>query len=47
MFAIVLVWAMSLQWRSLRWATEARRALSGGESIEVGDEWSAVRSGDG
>ena len=45
--AIVAVWARSLEWRSLRWATEERRAFSGGESIEVGDEWSAVRSGEG
>lgn len=27
--------------------TEARRAFSGGERIEMGDEWSAVRSGEG
>jgi len=46
-FAIVAVWAMSLQWISLRWATETRSALSGGDSIEEGDEWSAVSSGDG
>lgn len=26
---------------------EARRAFSGGERAEVGDEWSAVRSGEG
>jgi hypothetical protein len=26
---------------------EERRAFSGGERIEVGDEWSAVRSGEG
>lgn len=45
--AILPVWAISLQWRLLRWATEVRSAFSGGDSIEVGDEWSAVRSGDG
>jgi len=32
---------------SLRWAMEARRAFSGGESIEVGDEWVVVRRGEG
>ena len=44
---IVVVWAMSLQWRSLRWAMDARRAFSGGDRIDVGDVWSAVRSGEG
>ena len=44
---MVAVLARSLQWRLLRWAMEERRAFSGGESIEAGDEWSAVRSGEG
>lgn len=43
----ILVWLVSLQWRSLRWAMEDRRTFSGGERIEVADEWSAVRSGEG
>jgi hypothetical protein len=45
--ARVAVCASSLLCKSLRWATEARRAFSGGESTEVGDEWSAARSGEG
>ena len=46
--AVILeVWERSLQWRSLRWAIDERRAFSGGERIEVGDEWSVVRSGEG
>ena len=45
--AMVAVCAMSLQWTSLRWAMEDRRARSGGDSIEEEDEWSAVRSGEG
>jgi hypothetical protein len=36
-----------VRWRSLKWATEERRAFSGGERTEVGDEWSALRSGEG
>lgn len=45
--AIVFVWAMSLQWISLRWPMEVRRAFSGGDKIEVWDEWSPVRRGEG
>ena len=44
---MVEVWARSSQWSLLRWSMEERRAFSGGERIEVGDEWSAVRSGEG
>lgn len=44
---MLAVCARSLQWISLRWATEARRAFSGGESIEEGDEWVVVRRGEG
>lgn len=47
MLAIVAVRAISLQWMSLRCATEARSAFSGGDNIEAEDEWSAVRSGEG
>jgi len=36
--AIDAVCARSLQWSSLRWAMEERRAFSGGERIEDVDE---------
>lgn len=44
---MVEVWVRSSQWILLRWSMEERRAFSGGERIEDGDEWSAVRSGEG
>lgn len=45
--ASVAVWERSLEWRSLKWATEERRAFSAGERIDVDDDWSAERSGEG
>ena len=36
--AVDAVCARSLQWSSLRWAMEERRAFSGGERIEDVDE---------
>jgi hypothetical protein len=44
---IVVVLERSVQCRELRCAMEERRAFSGGERMEEGDEWSAVRRGEG
>jgi hypothetical protein len=46
-FDIVVVLERREQCRELRCAMEERRAFSGGERMEEGDEWSAVRSGEG
>jgi hypothetical protein len=44
---MVVVLERRVQCRELRCATEERRAFSGGERMEDGDEWSAVRRGEG
>jgi len=44
---MVAVYVSSLRWSVLRWAREERSACSGGENIEVGVVWEAVRSGEG
>jgi hypothetical protein len=44
---MVVVLEIRVQCRELKCAMEERRAFSGGERMEKGAEWSAVRSGEG
>ena len=44
---MVVVLERRVQCRELKCAMEERRAFSGGERMEKGAEWSAVRSGEG